>query len=157
MSFVRTLILIGIATTMLSVACSSAAPLTSAELAGCTDAALEEGTIGGSQSLASIVVVALPDNAIAPEGTPTEEVEIVFDTAFREFYGIGVDEFRALRDDADAATVAGLGEPPGIGEMVSNEWFVERDILLMTLWNERHPASAGTFCDLVNSGDIATR
>lgn len=157
MSFTRTLVLIAIGAAMLSAACSSAAPLTSAELAECTDAALEEGTIGGSQSLASIVVVALPDEAIAPPGTPAEEVEVVFNSAFREVYGIGVDEFRAMRDDADAATIAELGEPPGVGEMVSNEWFVERDTLLMKLWSERHPASAGTFCELVSSGAIASR
>ena len=141
---------------MVSAACSSAAPLTSPELTECTDAALEEGTIGGSQSLASIVVVALPDSAIAPAGSTAEEVETVFDSAFREVYGIGVDEFRAMRDGADTATVTRLGEPPGIGEMVSNEWFVERDILLMTLWNERHPASVRTFCDLVSTGAMAT-
>lgn len=61
-----------------------------------------------------------------------------------------------MPSDADAVAIAELGEPPGLGEMVSNEWFVERDILLLTLRNERHPASAGTFCDLVDSGALTT-
>jgi hypothetical protein len=126
------------------------------ELAECTDTALDEGTIGGSGTLLPRVVLALPDEAVAPEGTPDDEVEAAFDAAFSEVYGIRVDEFLTLRDDADAATAARLGEPPGIGEQVSDEWFVERDITLMQLWNERHPASARTLCDLVYDGALTT-
>jgi hypothetical protein len=126
------------------------------ELAECTDTALDEGTIGGSGTLLPRVVLALPDEAVAPEGTPDDEVEATFDAAFSEVYGIRVDEFLTLRDDADAATAARLGEPPGIGEQVSDEWFVERDITLMQLWNERHPASARTLCDLVYDGALTT-
>jgi hypothetical protein len=126
------------------------------ELAECTDTALDEGTIGGSGTLLPRVVLALPDEAVAPEGTPDDEVEAALDAAFSEVYGIRVDEFLTLRDDADAATAARLGEPPGIGEQVSDEWFVERDITLMQLWNERHPASARTLCDLVYDGALTT-
>jgi len=78
-----------------------------------------------------------------------EEVEAAFDTAFVDEYGVGVDEFLVLRDDADALATTQLGEPPSVGEMVSDEWFVHRDIFLMRLWNERHPASARTVCALV--------
>lgn len=63
-------------------------------------------------------------------------------------YGIFVDEFLALRDDADGATRNRLGEAPRLGEHVSNEWFVERDRRLMALWDQRHPQSAQMYCEL---------
>lgn len=156
MTRARTRVLFTVGAAILIASCGSATSLTDDELAECTDAALEVGTIGGSGTLLPTVVLALPDGAIAPEGTPDDEVEATFDAAFSEVYGIDVDEFLSLRDDADAATMTRLGEPPGIGEQVSDEWFVERDLALMLLWNQRHPAGARTFCDLVDDGAIAT-
>ncbi len=72
-----------------------------------------------------------------------------FDRRFKAAYGISVDEFLSLRDDADEVIRSQRGEAPGIGEHVSNEWFVERDERLMMVWNERHPQSARTYCELV--------
>ena len=40
-------------------------------------------------------------------------------------------------------------EPPAVGEAVPDEWFVQRDVILMQLWNERYPVSARTVCELV--------
>jgi hypothetical protein len=119
------------------------------ELAECTDIASSEGTIGGSATLISTLVLRLPDEAISTEGVPADEVKAVFDVAFNDEYGIGVDTFLALRDDADAATTVEFGEPPSVGERVSDEWFIQRDVILMLLWNERYPASVRTFCGLV--------
>ncbi len=125
-------------------------------LAECTEAADAHGSIGGSGSLLPAVVLWLPDEAIAPEGSSDDEVEAAFDAAFSKVYGIHVDEFVALRDDADAATTAQYGEPPVVGEHVSDEWFVQRDTELMQLWNERHPESARMLCELVESDEEAT-
>jgi hypothetical protein len=122
------------------------------ELAECTDVASSEGTIGGSATLISVLVLRLPDDAVSAEGVPDDGVEAAFDVAFNEEYGISVDTFLVLRDDADAATTVEFGEPPSVGERVSDEWFVQRDVLLMLLWNERYPESARTFCDLVMDG-----
>ena len=121
--------------------CSSAAPLSDDELAECTVIASGEGTIGGSATLVSTLIFRLPDDVLSAEDT--------IDVAFNEEYGISVDQFLALRDDADAVATAQFGEPPSVGERVSDEWFVQRDVVLMQLWNERYPASARTFCDLV--------
>lgn len=125
-------------------------------LAECTEAARAHGSIGGSGSLLPSVVLRLPDEAIAPEGSSDDEVEAAFDAAFSKVYGIHVDEFVALRDDADAATTAQYGEPPAVGEHVSDEWFVQRDTELMQLWNERHPESARMLCELVENDVEAT-
>ena len=149
MRCVRTRILLTVGVTILAASCSSVAPLSDDELAECTDIASSEGTIGGSADLISTLVLRLPDEAISTEGVPADKVKAVFDVAFNEEYGIGVDTFLALRDDADAATTVQFGKPPSSGERVSDEWFVQRDIILMRLWNERHPASARTVCDLV--------
>ena len=149
MRSVRTRFLLMVGVAVLAVSCSSVAPLSDDELAECTDVASSEGTIGGSATLISTLVLRLPDEAISTEGVPADEVKAVFDVAFNEEYGIGVDTFLALRDDADAATTVQFGKPPSSGERVSDEWFVQRDVLLMLLWNERYPASARTFCGLV--------
>jgi hypothetical protein len=119
------------------------------ELAACTDVASSEGTIGGSATLISALVLRLPDEGVSVEGGPDAEVEAALDAAFNDEYGISLDTFLVLRDDADAATTVQLGEPPSVGERVSDEWFVQRDVVLMVLWNERYSASARTFCDLV--------
>ena len=146
-------LLLGVA--ILVASCASSNAMSDVELAECTDAALSEGTIGGSEVLVSTAVLLLPEDVIPPTGTP-DEIEAAFDAAFVEAYGISVDGFLTLREDADAATTARLGEPPGVGEHVSDEWFVERDSEMMVLWNERHPESARTFCDLVQDGTRET-
>jgi len=147
--------MVGVA--VLAVSCGSVAPLSDDELAECTDVAGSEGTIGGSATLISALVLRLPDENVSTEGMSAEEVEAAFDTAFVDEYGVGVDEFLVLRDDADALATTQLGEPPSVGEMVSDEWFVQRDVILMRLWNERHPASARTVCDLVMDDAGETR
>ena len=111
------------------------------ELAECTAVASSEGTIGGSDTLVSTLVLRLPDDVFSAKGT--------FDVAFNEEYAISLDQFLVLRNDADAATTAQFGDPPSVGERISDEWFVQRDVKLMQLWNERYPASARTYCDLV--------
>ncbi len=121
---------------MLAASCSSVVPMSDDEIAECTNAASSEGTIGGSATLTSSLVLRLPDEA-------------VLDAAFGEEYGISVDEFLGLREDADAAATVEFGEPPSVGEQVSDERFVRRDVLLMLLWNERYPASARTLCEVV--------
>jgi hypothetical protein len=121
---------------MLAASCSSVVPMSDDEIAECTNVASSEGTIGGSATLISSLVLRLPDEA-------------VLDAAFGEEYGISVDEFLGLREDADAAATVKFGEPPSVGEQVSDEWFVRRDVLLMLLWNERYPASARTLCEVV--------
>ena len=121
--------------------CNSAAPLSDDELAECTAIATSEGTIGGSATLVSALVLRLPDDVLSAEDT--------IDVAFSEEYGIGIDQFLALRDDADAVATAQFGDPPSVGEHLSDDWFVQRDVVLMQLWNERYPASTRTFCDLV--------
>lgn len=149
MSRARAPVLLAVGVAMFAASCSSVDPMSDDALAECTEAAGAGGSIGGSGSLLPTVVLRLPDEAIVPDGSSDDEVEAAFDAAFTEAYRIHVDEFLALRDDADAATTAQHGEPPGVGEHVSNEWFVQRDTELMRLWNERHPESAATFCELV--------
>ena len=100
---------------MFAASCGSVGPTSDIELAECTDAGRSEGTIGGSEVLVSVPVLHLPDDVIPPEGTP-DEIEAAFDAALREVYGISLDEFLALREDADAATTARLGEPPGLDD-----------------------------------------
>jgi len=125
------------------------APLSDDELAACTVVATSEGTIGGSATLVSTLILGLPDEAVSGETASDDETEAALDVAFRAKYGISVDTFLVLRDDADAATTEQFGRPPSVGEQVTDEWFIQRDIMLMLLWNERYPASARTFCDLV--------
>jgi hypothetical protein len=91
----------------------------------------------------------LPDEAIAPAGSSDDEYEATFDRVFREVYGIHVDDFLALERAADAEITGRLGEPPGVGEMVSDEWFRERDTRLLELWNEWDPESARVYCDFI--------
>ncbi len=149
MTRVRTSVLLGAGVALLVAACSSVDAMTDDALAVCTETARAEGSIGGSGSLLPTVVLRLSDEAIAPEGSSAEDIEAAFDDSFNEIYGIPVDEFLSLRDDADAVTTAQHGEPPGVGEQVSDEWFVKRDTELMKLWNERHPESARGVCELV--------
>ena len=147
----RASILLVLGAMTLAASCSSADPMSDAVLAECTGAARAGGTIGGSAVLLPNVALRLPSEAMAPEGSSTDDVEAAFEAAFSDVYGMGVDEFLALRDDADETTTALLGEPPGVGENVSNEWFVERDAELMRLWNERHPEGAAAYCEFVAS------
>ena len=128
--------------------CGSAVPLSDDEVAECAGA-VGGGSLGGRESLVSVLVLGLPDEAIPPSGTPAEEIEAAFDLAFSDMYGIHVDEFLALRDEADTATTDLLGVAPGVGERVSNEWFVQRDMQLLALWNERYPVGARAYCELV--------
>ena len=116
-------------------------PLSHDELTECIDIASIEGTIGGSATLVSMLLLRLPDEA-ASSGD-------AFDAAFNDEYGISIDQFVELRDEADAAASVQFGEPPSVGEQVSDEWFTQRDVVLMQLWNERYPASTRAFCDLV--------
>jgi hypothetical protein len=149
MRSIQTRILLTVGVVIFAGSCSSVVPLSDDALAECTDVASSGGTIGGSATLISALVLRIPDENVSTEGMSAEEVEAAFDTAFVDEYGVGVDEFLVLRDDADALATTQLGEPPSVGEMVSDEWFVQRDVILMRLWNERHPASARTVCDLV--------
>ncbi len=149
MRSVRTRFLLTIGVAVLAASCSSLAPLSDDELAECTDVASSEGTIGGSATLISTLVLRLPEETFSTGGVPDDGVEAAFAVAFNEEYGISVDEFLVLRDDADAATTVQFGEPPSVGELVSDEWFIQRDVILMLLWNERYPSSARAFCDLV--------
>ena len=143
----RILLMVGVV--IFAGSCSSVVPLSDHALAECTDVAGSGGTIGGSATLISTLVLRLPPETASTEGMSAEEIAAAFDAAFIEEYGIRVDEFLVLRDDADALTTTQLGEPPAVGEGVSDEWFVHRDVFLMRLWNERHPASARTVCALV--------
>lgn len=140
---------IALAAAVLLTGCGSAPGLTADELAGCLEDSLAEGSLGGSEQIVSSLVDRLPPDAIAPAGTPAGEREAVFDAAFTDLYGISVDEFLTLRGEADAAATADLGDPPAVGERATNEWFLLRDRLLLELWNERHPASAAAYCELV--------
>ncbi len=143
----RVLLLVGAA--IVAASCSPVAALSDDELAECTIAANSMGTIGGSATLISTLVLRLPDEAVSAEESPGDDFEARLDAAFREAYGISVDEFLVLRDDADATATAQFGEPPSLGEPVSDEWFVQRDTMLMRLWNQRFPQSARTLCDLL--------
>lgn len=143
----RILLMVGVV--IFAGSCSSVVPLSDDALAECTDVARSGGTIGGSATLISALVLRLPDETVSTEGMSAEEIEAAFDAVFVEEYGIRVGEFLVLRDAADELTTTQLGEPPAVGEGVSDEWFVQRDVILMRLWNERHPTSARTVCDLV--------
>lgn len=121
--------------------------MSDAELAACIERT--GGSLGGSTSTISGPALRLPDPSSSESAEPSEDVEAEFDRRFRAAFGISVDEFLALRADADEVTQSRLGEPPGVGELVSDEWFVQRDEQLMMLWHDRHPQSARTYCDLV--------
>lgn len=127
--------------------CGSTVSMSDSELAECV--AFTEGSLGGSTNTISALALRLPETSGSSEGAISEEVEVAFDRRFSAAYGIDVDEFLSLRDDADLATRSQLGEAPRVGEHVSNEWFVERDRRLMTLWHDRYPQSARTYCELV--------
>lgn len=88
----------------------------------------------------------LPGEAIAPAGSTAEVKEATFDRVFHEMYGIHVDDFLAIQRTADEETTVRLGEPPGVGELVTDEWFRERDARLLELWNERDPGGARVYC-----------
>lgn len=120
-------------------ACSWATSMSDDEVARC----LERSNRSVSPGLL------LPDEAIAPAGSSDEQYEETFDRVFHDVYGIHVDEFLAIERIADAETTARLGEPPGVGEMVSDEWFRERDSRLLELWNERDPRGARVYCELI--------
>ena len=156
MRSLRNRILLAVGVVIFAGSCSSVVPLSDDALAECTDVAGSGGTIGGSGTLMSTLVLRLPDETVSTEGVSAEEVQAAFDQAFVEKYGISVDEFLVLRDDADALATTQLGEPPSVGEGVSDEWFVQRDVILMRLWNERHPASARMVCDFVMDDAGAT-
>jgi len=156
MRSIRARILLMVGVVIFAGSCSSVVPLSDDALAECTDVASSGGTIGGSATLISALILRIPDENVSTEGMSAEEIETAFDTAFVDEYGVRVDEFLVLRDDADALATAQLGEPPSVGEMVSDEWFVQRDVILMRLWSERHPASARTVCDLVMDDAGAT-
>lgn len=139
-----------LAMAVIAAACSSADSMSDEQLSACAEAARSEGNLGGSAQLVSLLVLRLPDDAISyPAGATDDEIQATFDRAFRDAYRISVDDFLALRDEADAATVEQLGEPPSLGEMVSDEWFVQRDLVLLRLWDERHPSSARHVCRLL--------
>jgi hypothetical protein len=130
-----------------SAGCSSAVSMSDAELAECIERT--SGSLGGSPNAISGPALRLPDPSSSESGVSSEDVEAEFDRRFSAAYGISVDEFLALRVDADEATRSRLGEAPRVGELVSDEWFVQRDEQLMILWHERHPQSARTYCDLI--------
>jgi len=121
--------------------------MTADDLARCV--ALSAGSLGGSSNMISAPVLRLPDEGGYADGASDAEIEAEFDRRFSEAYGIRVDDFLALRADADAATTAMMGEPPGVGELVGDDWFVERDTKMMMLWHEQHPASARSYCELI--------
>ena len=116
------------------------------EIAQCSATSRAAGSLGGSDQLVSVLVLRPPDDAIAPAGTSAEEV---FDRAFHEMYGLHVEEFLALRRDADAATTQQLGDAPGLGQLVSDEWFVQRDSTLLEIWNDRNPENASAYCSVI--------
>ena len=133
-------------------ACRSTSELTDEQLARCRAASDELGSIGGSDQIISVAALQLPDDAIAPAGSSDAEIEATFDRAFRSLYGIGVDDFLSIRQRADAATTERLGDPPRIGELVdADDWFDERDAILLDSWNDQYPDSARTFCELVET------
>ena len=134
-------------------ACRSTSELTDEQLARCLAVSNELGSIGGSDQIISLAVVQLPDDAIAAAGSSDEEIEATFDRAFLSLYGIHVDDFLSVRQHADAATTERLGNPPGIGELVAaDDWFNDRDAILLDSWNDRYPDSARTFCELIDTG-----
>lgn len=147
---VRTRFTLLVGAMVLGASCAATIPMSNDDTLLCVDRTA--GSLGGSSNLISALALGLPDRDTPLYGKPADEIEAAFDEAFTEAYGIHVDEFLALRDDADAATTAEFGEPPGVGELVSDEWFVERDARLMALWNERHPASARAYCESLGDG-----
>jgi hypothetical protein len=150
MSRVRTRITLLVGIIFLGASCAATIPMSNDDLLLCVDRTA--GSLGGSSNLISSLALGLPDVDTSLDGQTADEVEAAFDKAFTEAYGIHVDEFLALRDDADATATAEFGEPPRVGELVSDEWFVERDAKLMTLWNDRYPASARAYCDSLGDG-----
>ena len=64
-------------------------------------------------------------------------------------YGIHVDQFLAVQHNADEEITSRLGAPPGVGEMVSDEWFRQRDTRLLEIWNDLDPDGVRTYCDPV--------
>lgn len=123
--------------------------MTLEELAECTVAALDGGSIGGSPQILPGAAAWLVGETPDPSGMTDSEIFDAHNALWEESFGIDVDDFLVLRSEADAIAVSEIGEPPGIGEMVGDEWFVVRDTELMRLWNERFPESAQRFCDLV--------
>lgn len=141
-----------IVASLLVLSCRSTNELTDEQLDRCLAVATELGSIGGSEQTISLVVVQLPDDAIAPAGSSDEEIEATFDRAFLSLYGIHVDDFLSIRRSADASTTERLGEPPGVGELVdADDWYDDRDATLLESWNDRYPDSASAFCELVES------
>lgn len=134
----------------LSVSCDSTNELTDEQHARCLEASSERGSIGGSDQIISLVAIQLPDDAIAPAGSSDDEIEAAFDRAFVSVYGIDVDTFLSIRRRADAATAERLGDPPGVGELVvADDWFHDRDKVLLEIWSDEHPDSARAFCEFV--------
>ena len=132
--------------------CRSPSELTDEQLARCLAVSNELGSVGGSDQIISLAAVQLSDDAIAPAGSSDEEIEATFDRAFLSLYGIHVDDFLSIRRSADAATTERLGDPPGVGELVAaDDWFNDRDAILLDSWNDRYPGSARTFCELVDT------
>lgn len=131
--------------------CGSPTGLSDDELAQCLDLSNEHGSIGGSSQIISLAATLLPDDAIAPPGSTDDEIEATYDRVFSEHYGISVDEFLTLRQRADDTTIERIGEPPGVGELVGNEWFLERDEIMLDAWNDEHPQSARDYCELLTS------
>ena len=137
--------------------CGSAAGLNDDELAQCLDLSNDHGSIGGSSQIISIVAILLPDDAIAPRGSTDDEIEATYDRVFREHYRISVGEFLTLRQRADDTTIERIGEPPDLGEMVGDEWFDERDEILLDAWNDEYPQSARDYCELLTSAYLPPR
>ena len=131
--------------------CGSPTALSDDELAQCLDLSNEHGSIGGSSQIISLAATLLPDDAIAPPGSTDDEIEATYDRVFSEHYGISVDEFLTLRQRADDTTIERIGEPPGVGELVGNEWFLERDEIMLDAWNDEHPQSTRDYCELLTS------
>ena len=142
--------------TLLVASCGSSAAMSDDEVTVCASISGKAGSLGGSDHLISVLVLGLPDDAIAPVETPADEIEANFDRAFHEMYGIHVDQFLELRDAADDATTERLGVAPMAGELVSDEWFDVRDVALLGLWNERFTDSARAYCDLITDDRRAT-
>ena len=133
-SWIRGTALISLASGVL--ACSWSTSMSQEEVTRCLELS--------NRSVSPALLV--PDEAIAPAGSTDEVYEATYDRVFHEVYGIHVDEFLAMRRTADDETTARLGEAPRVGEMVSDEWFLERDTRLLGIWNERHPHGARVYC-----------
>jgi hypothetical protein len=138
-----------VATVALVASCGSTSELTEPEVSRCLEVSRESGSIAGSDQTISLVALELPEDAVAPAGATAAEVEETYDRAFHDLYGIHVDEFLALRQTADDVTTERHGDPPALGELLSDEWFHERDAVLIDAWNETHPDSVRIFCELI--------